>query len=221
MIKKHMDQTLVICLLVMAVLFCQAGSAGAFSLNDLSSSAETAKSAAEGTSLLSRAKNVYSGFSDSTENLVDAQTGVMGLINPGSSSTLTSKLGSIESESGFSRLFKMVAFSESMDSATTDSSLSSKLGEIITDPSSFTKAKEVYDHASTAYTSGSSSVDEAKTLYQEIKDFIASPSSKGLSEGLLSGLGDYSDKILPYIIENGPERLKSAAQIAEVFKGFI
>ncbi|WP_432735228.1 hypothetical protein [Maridesulfovibrio sp. FT414] len=216
--KKHTLLTLV---LALSCLLMQLTPAHAFSLSDLSSSAETAQSAAEGTSLLSRAKNVYSGFSDSTENLVDAQTATMSLLSPSSASGLTSELGSIESESGFTRLVKMVAFSESMDSATTDSSLSSKLTDIITDPSSFDKARKVYDHASTAYTSGNESVTEAKTLYKEIKEFVASPSSKGLSSSLLSGLSDYSDKILPFIIENAPARVKTAASIAESFKGFL
>lgn len=221
MIKKSLIFTLTFCFLTASFLMINSVPAQAFSLDDLSSSAETAKSAAEGASLLDRAKNVYSGFSDSTENLVDAQTTTMSLINPGSASGLSSKLGSIESESGITRLMKMVAFSESMDSTTADSSLSSKLTKIITDPSSFSKAKKVYNHASTAYTSGNNSVSEAKTLYKEIKDFIASPSSKGLSESLLSGLGNYSDQILPFIIENGPERVKTAANIANAFKGFL
>ena len=208
-------------MLTVSFLLMTANSSHAFSLSDLSSSAETAQSAAEGASLLDRAKNVYTGFSDSTENLVDAQTTTMSLLSPGSASGLASELGSIESESGITRLVKMVAFSESMDSGTTDSSLTSKLSKIITDPTSFEKAQKVYNHASTAYTSGNSSVTEAKTLYKEIKEFIASPSSKGLSETLLSGLGNYSDKILPFIIENGPARVKTAAQIAEAFKGFL
>ncbi len=207
--------------LLTACLILQAPAAWAFSLNDLSSSAETAKSAADGASLLDRAKTVYNGFYDSTENLVDAQTATMSLLNPDEGAALISKLGDIDSGSTYTRLAKLVGFSESMDSATTDSTLTSKLTKIITTPGSFEKAKEVYNHASTAYTSGNNSVNEAKTLYTEIKNFIASPSSKGLSETLLSGLGEYSDKILPFIIENGPERVKAAAQIAQAFKGFI
>ncbi|WP_027721249.1 hypothetical protein [Maridesulfovibrio zosterae] len=218
---SKLSHSLTICLLALSCILIQLTPAQAFSFNDLTSSAETAKSAAEGTTLLTRAKNVYTGFSDSTENLVDAQTATMSLISPGESSSVAGKLDSINSESGFSKLFKMVAFSESMDSATTDSTLTSKLTKIITDPNSIDKAKKVYNHASTAYTSGNNSVSEAKTLYTEIKDFIASPSSKGISETLLSGLGNYSDKILPFIIEHGPERVKSAAQIAETFKGFL
>lgn len=219
--KNAPIKILFISILALSCMLLQKNPAHAFGLSDLSSSAETAKSTAEGTSLLSRAKNVYSGFYDSTENLVDAQSTTMSLLNPGETSGLTSKLGAINSESGVSKLFKMVAFSESMDSATTDSSLTSKLTKIITDPTSFDKAKKVYNHASTAYTSGNSSVSEAKTLYSEIKNFIASPSSKGLSESLLSGLGEYSDQILPFIIEHGPERVKTAAQIADAFKGFL
>ncbi|WP_320170822.1 hypothetical protein [Maridesulfovibrio sp.] len=204
-----------------AYLLLPLAAAQAFSLSDLSSTAESAQSAAEGTSLLSRAKDVYSGFSDCTENLVSAQTATMSLVNPDSTSGLTSKLGSIESESGITKLIKMVAFSESMDSTTTSSSLSDKLTGILTNPESLTKAKEAYTHASSAYTSGNSSVSEAKTLYTEIKEFISSPSSKGLSESLLSGLSDYSDKILPFIIENGPARVKTAASIADTLKGFF
>ncbi len=212
---------IVLSLLAAACMLFQAPTAQAFSLNDLSSSAETAKSAAEGASLLDRAKNVYTGFYDSTENLVDAQTTTMSLLNPDEGAALTSKLGDINSGSTFTRLTKLVGFSESMDGGTTDSSLTSKLTKIITTPGSIEKAQKVYGHASTAYTSGNSSVGEAKTLYTEIKNFIASPSAKGLSESLLSGLGEYSDKILPFIIEHGPERVKSAAQIAEAFKGFL
>lgn len=219
--KNSSIKTLFISFLTVSCMLVSISTSHAFGLNDLSSSAETAKSAAEGTSLLNRAKNVYNGFYDSTDNLVDAQTATMSLINPADASGLSSKLDAVNSESGISRLFKMVAFSESMDSATTDPSLKSRLTKIITDPASFDKAKKVYNHASTAYTSGNSSVSEAKTLYQEIKDFIASPSSKGLSESLLSGLGEYSDQILPFIIENGPERVKTAAQIADAFKGFL
>ncbi|TIH19331.1 hypothetical protein D0S45_03890 [Marinifilum sp. JC120] len=218
--KNSRSLMIVLSLLAACILF-QAPTAQAFSLNDLSSSAETAKSAAEGASLLDRAKNVYTGFYDSTENLVDAQTTTMSLLNPDEGAALTSKLGDINSGSTFTRLTKLVGFSESMDGGTTDSSLTSKLTKIITTPGSFEKAQKVYGHASTAYTSGNSSVGEAKTLYTEIKNFIASPSAKGLSESLLSGLGEYSDKILPFIIENGPERVKSAAQIAEAFKGFL
>ncbi len=75
----------------------QASAVLAFSLNDLSSSAETAKSAAEGASLLDRAKSVYTGFYDSTENLVDAQTVTMSLLNPDEGAALTSQLGDINS----------------------------------------------------------------------------------------------------------------------------
>ncbi|WP_319780867.1 hypothetical protein [Maridesulfovibrio sp.] len=219
--KKLSSQKIVFSLLIAACILFQVPAASAFSLNDLSSSAETAKSAAEGASLLDRAKNVYSGFYDSTENLVDAQTVTMSLLNPDEGAALTSKLGDINSGSTFTRLVNLVGLSESMDAETTSASLTSKLTKIITTPDSFGKAKKVYDHASTAYTSGNNSVSEAKTLYTEIKDFIASPSSKGISDTLLSGLGNYSDKILPFIIENGPERVKAAAQIAEAFKGFL
>ncbi|HAS89496.1 MAG TPA: hypothetical protein DCS48_09360 [Desulfovibrio sp.] len=219
--KNSRSRMIVISLLSVACMLFQTSAVWAFSLNDLSSSAESAKSAAEGASMLDRAKNVYTGFYASTENLVDAQTMTMSLINPSEGSALTSKLGDINSGSTFSRLTKLVGFSETMDSGTTDSSLTSKLTKIITTPGSFEKAKKVYDHASTAYTSGNNSVSEAKTLYKEIKAFIASPSAKGLSETLLSGLGDYSDKILPFIIEHGPARVKTAAHIADAFKGFL
>ncbi|MFW5501234.1 MULTISPECIES: hypothetical protein [unclassified Maridesulfovibrio] len=219
--KNYCSRMITVSLLTVACMLFQASAVLAFSLNDLSSSAETAKSAAEGASLLDRAKSVYTGFYDSTENLVDAQTVTMSLLNPEEGAALTSQLGDINSGSTFTRLAKLVGFSESMDAGTTDSSLTSKLTKIITTPGNFDKAKQVYDHASTAYTSGNSSVSEAKTLYTEIKDFIASPSSKGISETLLSGLGEYSDKILPFIIENGPERVKTAAQIADAFKGFL
>lgn len=218
---KNPRSLMIVFSLLTACMFFQSPSAQAFSLNDLSSSAETAKNAAEGASLLDRAKNVYTGFYDSTENLVDAQTTTMSLLNPDEGTALTSKLGNIDSGSTFSRLAKLVGFSESMDAGTTDSSLTSKLTKIITTPGSLEKAQKVYGHASTAYTSGNNSVGEAKTLYTEIKDFIASPSSKGISETLLSGLGSYSDKILPFIIEHGPERVKAAAQIADTFKGFL
>lgn len=140
--KSITAHSLIISFLALACLLIQSPAAQAFSLNDLSSTAETAKSAAEGTNLLSRAKNVYGGFSDSTGNLVDAQTATMSLLNPGASSGLASELGSINSESGFSKLVKMVAFSESMDSTTTDPSLTSKLTKVITDPASFDKAKK-------------------------------------------------------------------------------
>ncbi|NDV21264.1 hypothetical protein [Desulfovibrio sp. JC022] len=218
--KNNRSLMIALSLLAVCMLF-QTPAAQAFSLNDLSSSAETAKSAAEGASLLDRAKNVYNGFYDSTENLVDAQTATMSLLNPDEGAALTSKLGDIGSGSAMTRLAKLVGFSESMDSGTTDSSLTSKLTKIITTPGSIEKAQKVYGHASTAYTSGNDSVSEAKTLYTEIKNFIASPSAKGLSETLLSGLGSYSDKILPFIIEHGPERVKTAAQIADTFKGFL
>ncbi|WP_419780762.1 hypothetical protein [Maridesulfovibrio sp.] len=219
--KNSCSRMIAVTLLLAACMFMQASAASAFSLNDLSSSAETAKSAAEGASLLDRAKSVYDGFYDSTDNLVGAQTTVMSMINPTESNALTSKLADINSGSAFSKLAGLVGFSESLDSATTSPSLTSKLTEIITTPGSIEKAKKVYDHASTAYTTGNNSIGEAKTLYSEIKNFIASPSSKGLSETLLSGLGNYSDKILPFIIENGPERVQSAAKIAEIFKGFL
>ncbi|NDV25322.1 hypothetical protein [Desulfovibrio sp. JC010] len=215
------SRMILLCLLVAASMLIQTPAASAFGLKDLSSAADTAKGAAEGASLLDRAKSVYTGFYDSTDNLIDAQTTVMSLIDPEEGASLISKFGNMDSGSGLSTLSKMVGFSESMDAATTSPSLTSKLTKIITTPGSMEKAKKVYDHASTAYTSGNSSVSEAKTLYTEIKNFIASPSAKGLSESLLSGLGEYSDKILPFIIENGPERVQSAAKIAEMFKGFL
>ncbi len=219
--KTCRNQMIMITMLAVTCLLFQIPTAQAFSLNDLSSTAETAKSAAEGASLLDRAKNVYTGFYDSTENLVDAQTLTMSLINPDEGASLLSQAGDINSGSTMTRLAKMVAFSESMDAETTSPSLTSRLTKIITTPGNIEKAQKVYGHASTAYTSGNNSVTEAKTLYTEIKNFIASPSASGLSESLLSGLGNYSDKILPFIIENGPARVKSAAQIAQAFKGFL
>ncbi|CCO22379.1 hypothetical protein [Maridesulfovibrio hydrothermalis] len=221
MTKSRLRRALLISLTAVSCMLFQLVSAHAFGLSDLSSSAETAKSAAEGTSLLSKAKKVYSGFYDSTENLIDAQTATMSLINPTRHANAVAELGSINSESGVSKLFKMVAFSESMDSTTQGMDLTGRLTAILTDPASLEKAKGIYNNASGAYTSGSKSIIEAKTLYQEIKNFIASPSSKGLSESLLSGLGSYSDKILPFIIEHGPARVKTAAGIADAFKGFL
>ena len=219
--KTCRNQMIMITMLAVTCLLFQIPTAQAFSLNDLSSTAETAKSAAEGASLLDRAKNVYTGFYDSTENLVDAQTLTMSLINPDEGASLLSQAGDIISVSTMTRQAKTVAFSESMDAETTSPSLTSRLTKIITTPGNIEKAQKVYGHASTAYTSGNNSVTEAKTLYTEIKNFIASPSASGLSESLLSGLGNYSDKILPFIIENGPARVKSAAQIAQAFKGFL
>ena len=129
--------------------------------------------------------------------------------------------GAFDSATGLTKLMEMSTLSKSMGSEMGGMDLTGRLAKIFTDPSSLGKAQSIYTDASGSYSSGNTSVIEAKTLYSEIKNFISSPSSKGLNIGLLEKLGDYSDKILPFIIENGPEQVKTAAKLADVIKGFL
>lgn len=220
-IHHFFTKTLFLSFIALSLLLVQQSTATAFSISDLSSTAESAKSATEGASLLNRAKNVYTGFSDSTESLVNAQTATMDLINPTKSAGYIDQLGSYNSATGIDKLMQMTSFSQSINSEMDGMNLTSKLSKILTDSTSLDKAKSIYTDATNSYTVGNKSVTEAKTLYSEIKKFVAAPSSQSLGGSLLSNLSDYSDEILPYIIENGPEQVKTAAKLAEAFKGFL
>ncbi|MBI9109829.1 hypothetical protein [Maridesulfovibrio ferrireducens] len=222
------SKTLSISFIALSFLLIQISTAKAFSMNDLSSTAETAKTAtdsakaaADGASLLDRAKNVYSGFSDSTESLISAQTATMSLINPTQHAGAVEQISSFDSATGLTKLMEMTSYSQSLESEMDGLDLTGRLKQLLTNPASLDKAKSIYTDASGAYSSGKQSVAEAKTLYTEIKQFMAAPSSKNLSSSMLSSLGDYSDKILPFIIDNGPEQVKTAANLANVLKGFL
>ncbi len=220
-IYSFFSKTLFLSFIALSCLLVQLSTANAFSLSDLSSTAESAKTATDGASLLNRAKNVYSGFSSSTESLISAQTATMDLINPTKSAKYVEQLGSYNSATGIDKLMQMTAFSQSMESEMDGMDLTSKLSKILTDSTSLDKAKSIYTDATNSYTTGNKSVTEAKTLYSEIKKFVAAPSSQSLGGTLLSNLSDYSDNILPFILENGPEQVKTAAKLAEAFKGFL
>ncbi|SMF02235.1 hypothetical protein [Desulfovibrio gilichinskyi] len=214
-------KTLFLSFIALSFLLAHQSAADAFSISDLSSTAESAKSATEGATLLNRAKNVYSSFSDSTKSLISAQTATMDLINPTKNAGYVKQLGSYNSATGLDKLMQMTSFSQSMKSEMNGMNLTNKLSQILTDSTSLDKAKSIYTDATNSYTTGNKSVAEAKTLYSEIKKFVAAPSSKSLGGSLLSNLSDYSDDILPFILENGPEQIKTAAKLAEAFKGFI
>ncbi len=220
-IYSFFSKTLFLSFIALSFLLVQLSTAKAFSLSDLSSTAESTKTATDGASLLNRAKNVYSGFSSSTESLISAQTATMDLINPTKSAKYVEQLGSYNSATGIDKLMQMTAFSQSMESEMDGMDLTSKLSKILTDSTSLDKAKSIYTDATNSYTTGNKSVTEAKTLYSEIKKFVAAPSSQSLGGTLLSNLSDYSDNILPFILENGPEQVKTAAKLAEAFKGFL
>ncbi len=219
------SKKLLISFVAVSCLLFHISNANAFGLEDLSSSADsiktasdTAQASADGASLLNRAKNVYNGFAGSTEQLINAQSTTMSLINP---TQHVVGAGAFDSATGLTKLMEMTSLSNSLGSEMGGMDLTGRLTKIFTDPSSLEKAQSIYNNASGAYSSGKTSVMEAKTLYSEIKNFIASPSSKGLNIGLLENLGDYSDKILPFIMEHGPEQVQTAGKLAEVLKGFL
>ncbi|WP_291326046.1 hypothetical protein [Desulfovibrio sp. UCD-KL4C] len=220
-IYHFFTRSLFLLFIALSLFLFQLSTANAFSLSDLSSTAESAKTATDGASLLNKANNVYSGFSSSTESLISAQTATMDLINPTKSAGYVEQLGSYDSATGIDKLMQMTSFSQSMKSEIDGMDLTGRLSKLMTDPTSLDKAKSIYSDATNSYTTGNTSVTEAKTLYSEIKKFIAAPSSQSLGGTLLSNLSDYSDNILPFILENGPEQVKTAGKLAEAFKGFL
>ncbi len=223
--NQHHGRTALVTFFLFTILILPLSQASAFSLDDLSNAADSATDAAQGAAkasdLLTSAQNVYSGFSSMTENMVDAQVSTMSLINPSQEEGLLSEVNGFNSESGFNRIMKLTGFSELMDSELGNLDLTSRLAEIVTDSAGRDKALSIFSKLKNAYSSGESSVENAGTLYNSIRDFLASPSSEGISELAMSKLTDYSDNILPFIIEKGPERLKSISSLINTYSSIL
>lgn len=211
--------------LLLVLLLLPVSQASAFSLNDISSTASdtvsSAQNAAKASALLTDAHNVYSGFSSMTEKMVDAKVTTMSLITPEKEKGLQSELDGFNAESGFNRIVKLTSFSKLMDSELNNINLKSKLTKVVTDSASREKAVSVLGDLKGAYSSGDSSVSKAKSLYKSINKFTKSPASEGISKLALSKLGEYSKKILPYIIEKGPESLKSISSLIKTYSAVL
>jgi hypothetical protein len=224
MIIKKYIKTIIPLFLFSLVIFSATG-ASAFNLNDLSSAVDSttkaAKGATQATDLLNDAQSVYSGFSTMTEKTVDAQVTTMSLIKPEKQSGLMSELNGFNSESGFSKVVKLTSFSQLMDSELDKIDLASGLTKVVTEPEGRKKAMSVLTDLKSAYSSGKGSVSKAKSLYSSITEFTSSPSAEGVSGTVISKLKDYSGKILPYIIEKGPERLEAISGLIKTFSSVL
>lgn len=223
--KKVVLCKTVLLLFAAFALICSASKASAFSLDDLSSAVtettKAAKGAAKASELLTDAKGVYTGFSSMTEKAVNAQVNTMSLISPEKKSGLMSELIGFNSESGFSKLVKLTGFSEMLDGELEKLDLMSGLTNAVTESSGREKAVSILGDLKSSYSSGKDSVEKSKSLYASINEFLESPSSDGISGMAMTKLKDYSDQILPYIIENGPERLKSIKSLINTFSSVL